>query len=103
MRNVSLPSRGWCKRSRQTPIMRAPTSYCWFILLMLWFLSAFSQAQPCLGLPRATTLGSTSAATASQRLLSWLRAVNDPVLKGLPPSPYYRRAMAGLLETAAGG
>ena len=38
----------------------------------------------------------------TQRLLKWLREVEDPILQGLPPTPYYRRAMKDILETDEG-
>jgi arylsulfatase A-like enzyme len=41
-------------------------------------------------------------ADLSQRLLNWLREVEDPILESLPPTPYYRRAMEDLLGTGAG-
>ncbi|MFO7974943.1 MAG: sulfatase [Candidatus Hydrogenedentota bacterium] len=33
----------------------------------------------------------------SDRLLDWIRQVNDPLLEGLPRTPYYARAMADFL------
>ena len=31
------------------------------------------------------------------QLIDWMRAVEDPILRGPVPSPYYRRSMADLL------
>ncbi|MGN6362851.1 MAG: hypothetical protein ACTHNK_20950, partial [Thermomicrobiales bacterium] len=40
----------------------------------------------------------TMRAGLSARLWSWLEAVNDPVLRGPVPTPYYREAIAEYAE-----